>query len=185
MNVLLLQGSPRRDGNTATLARAAIEGMGPGAKVTEVFLHGKSIHPCAACDGCRRREGIFCVQKDDMQPLYRQVMESDLLLVASPVYWWNLSAQTKLVIDRLYGLNPEKHPERLRGKRVAVILSHGDTKPCSGAKIALKMLGEICDYTEMELAGTLEHSSADGHASGDPRALAAAKALGRKLAKTT
>ncbi len=182
MKVLLLQGSPRKKGNTATLARALVEGMGDQAQVREVFLHGERIKPCAACNSCRNREGIYCATDDDMQPLYREFLESDLVVMASPVYWWNISAQLKLFIDRLYGLNGEKYPERYRGKRLAVVLTHGDAKPCSGARIALRMFKEIVEYTGMNLAGSLEYSSGDREARDSPQALTEARTLGARLA---
>jgi multimeric flavodoxin WrbA len=181
MNVLLLQGSPRKNGNTATLAHALVDGLGSAVRLREVFLHDQRIAPCASCNTCRSREGIYCTIDDDMQPLYREFLEADLVVMATPVYWWSISSQLKVFIDRLYGLNCEQYPERYRGKKLAVLLSHGDAKPCSGAKIALQMFKEIVHYTGMKLAGTLEYSSADRPARDSPQALAEARALGVRL----
>ncbi len=182
MKVLLLQGSPRKKGNTATLAHALVEGMGEGIELREVYLHDLQIHPCASCSGCRTRKGIYCAVDDDMQPLYREFLESHLVVMATPVYWWSISAQLKLFIDRLYGLNCEEYPERYRGKRLAVLMTHGDAKPCSGARIALNMFKEIVRYTGMRLVGTLEYSSGEREALDSPQALAEARALGAHLA---
>ena len=185
MNVLLLEASPRRKGSTAALAKALVEGLGGAAKVKEVFLHDLHIRPCSACNSCRTRAGIYCAFDDDMQPLYPEFIRADLVVMATPVYWWSISAQLKLFIDRLYGLNGEKHPERFRGKRLAVLMAHGDEKPCSGAKGALRMFEEIAQYTGMNLVGEMEYSSGSREAADAPQALAEARTLGARLAAAT
>ena len=182
MNVLLLEASPRRKGSTAALARAFVEGLGSAAQVRDVFLHDLHIRPCSACDSCRTRGGIYCAFDDDMQPLYPEFLRADLVVMATPVYWWSISAQLKLFIDRLYGLNSEKHPERFRGKRLAVLMAHGDAKPCSGARIALRMFREIVQYTGMNLVGALEYSSGSREAADALEALVEARTLGARLA---
>jgi multimeric flavodoxin WrbA len=185
MNVLALQASPRRRGNTVTLARALLEGLKSGGvkQVSEVFLDELAIRPCNNCEACRRRKGLFCVFDDGMTPLYPKFIEADLVVLASPVYWWSVSAQLKLFIDRLYGLNFEQHPERYKGKKLVLVFTHQEEHPCSGAELARRMFEEIADYTEMSIAGDLRYSSDRGHVRGAPKKLAEARALGAKLAR--
>jgi multimeric flavodoxin WrbA len=185
MKVLALQASPRRRGNTVTLARALLEGLRAGGvtQIREVFLHGADIRPCTNCDACLKKDGPFCVIEDDMQPLYRRFIEADLVVLATPIYWWCISAQLKLFVDRLYGLNSADHPERYRGKKLALVFTHQEEHPCSGAEIARKMFDEIADYTEMKIAGDLRYSSDEKHVRESPAKLKEARALGLRLAR--
>jgi multimeric flavodoxin WrbA len=185
MNVLALQASPRKRGNTATLTQALLEGLRASGvkKVGEVFLDGLDIRPCNNCDACLKENGPFCVIDDDMQPLYRRFIEADLVVLATPIYWWCISAQLKLFIDRLYGLSFEKHPERYRGKKLVLVFTHQEEHPCSGAEIARKMFDEIADYTEMKIVGDLRYSSDEKHVRDSPGVLKKARELGLRLGK--
>ncbi len=185
MNVLALQSSPRKRGNTVTLARAFLEGLKSGGvkQVSEVFLDGLDIHPCNNCDACRRKKEPFCVFADGMSPLYQRFIEAELVVLASPIYWWSINAQLKLFVDRLYGLNFEGHPERYRGKRLVLVFSHQEEHPCSGAELARRMFEEIAGYTDMTIAGDLRYSSEHKHVRESPEKLAEARALGVKLAR--
>ena len=185
MNVLALQSSPRKRGNTVTLARALLEGLKAGGvkQVSEVFLDELEIHPCNNCDACRGKKGPFCVFDDGMSALYPKFIEADLVVLASPVYWWSINAQLKLFVDRLYGLDFEGHPERYKGKKLVLVFTHQEEHPCSGAELARKMFEEIADYTEMSIAGDLRYCSDHGHVRECPEKLAEARKLGEKLAR--
>jgi multimeric flavodoxin WrbA len=117
-----------------------------------------------------------------MTPLYQRFIEAELVVLASPVYWWSINAQLKLFVDRLYGLNYEQHPERYRGKKLVLVFSHQEEHPCSGAELARRMFEEIADYTEMTIVGDLRYSSDQQHVRDNPGKLAEARALGLKLA---
>jgi len=185
MNVLALHASPRKEGNTTTLARALLEGLRSSGvqRIDEIFLDGLNIRPCTHCDACLKKSGPFCVFDDDMRPLYRRFIEADLVVLASPIYWWCISAQLKLFIDRLYGLNFDKHPERFRGKKLVLVFTHQEEHPCSGAQIARKMFDEIAGYTEMKIVGDLRYSSDEKHVRESPGALKKARELGLRLGK--
>ena len=185
MNVLALQSSPRKRGNTVTLARALLEGLKAGGvkQVSEVFLDELEIHPCNNCDACRGKKGPFCVFDDGMSALYPKFIEADLVVLASPVYWWSISAQLKVFIDRLYGLNFGGHPERYRGKKLVLVFTHQEAHPCSGAEIARRMFDEIADYTQMSIVGDLRYSSDARHVREDPAKMREARELGLRLAR--
>ncbi len=187
MNILALQASPRRDGNTVTLARALLDGLrASGAnRIDEVFLDGLDMRPCTNCDACLKKDGPFCVFDDDMQPLYRRFIDADLVVLAAPIYWWCISAQLKLFIDRLYGLNFDAHPERYRGKKVVLVFTHQEEHPCSGAEIARSMFDEIAGYTKMKIVGDLRYSSEKKHVRHSPETLKEATELGLRLARGT
>lgn len=102
MNILIITGSPRKGGNTDIMAEAFARGAAEsGNQVVVKNAGAMSIAPCAACEYCFAHGGE-CAQKDDMTEILAEVDRSDMIVFASPVYWFGLSAQMKLVIDRLY-----------------------------------------------------------------------------------
>lgn len=98
--ILILSGSPRKHGNSDVLcdefAKGAIEA---GNKVEKVFLRNKKIGYCTACYYCRDHEGI-CAIKDDMTHILELMHQADVIVLASPVYFYSIDAQMKTVIDR-------------------------------------------------------------------------------------
>lgn len=100
MNVLVLSGSPRRHGNSDLLCDAFMRGaLESGHAVEKVFLRDKKINYCVACDGCRKNGG-HCVIEDDMGPILEQMIRADVIVMASPVYFYTMDAQMKTLIDR-------------------------------------------------------------------------------------
>ena len=128
MKVLALLGSPRPQGNTATLMNSVLEGLSQfeNTTITSYTLNDLEIKPCTACDACLGKTDNFCVIDDDMEPLYPAFIEADLVVLASPIYWWSVSAQLKLFIDRLYGLNHEKNPQYFRDKKIILVFTYED-----------------------------------------------------------
>jgi multimeric flavodoxin WrbA len=99
MKLLVVLGSPRKGGNSETLARKVADGFEKAGGVVEyVRLNELSLRPCQGCGGCEKTG--MCVIKDDMIPLYTQVDEADRILLTSPVYFYALSAQAKIFGDR-------------------------------------------------------------------------------------
>ena len=114
-NIVVLNGSPRRRGNTAALVREFTRGAEEaGHTVTEFFLDGMEIHGCKGCFGGRSGRACPCVQQDDMSRIYPAVRESDVVVLASPLYYWNLSGQLRTAVDRLFALE-EGDGNLLRG----------------------------------------------------------------------
>jgi multimeric flavodoxin WrbA len=84
--VLVLLGSPRKEGSSASLARCLAEGaQSAGAEVEEVVIQDLDIRPCAACEACHMEGSKGCVVKDDMPLLYEKLLEADAIVFASPV----------------------------------------------------------------------------------------------------
>ena len=114
-SIVVLNGSPRRRGNTAALVREFTRGAEEaGHTVTEFFLDGMEIHGCKGCFGGRSSRACPCVQQDDMSRIYPAVRESDVVVLASPLYYWNLSGQLRTAVDRLFALE-EGDGNLLRG----------------------------------------------------------------------
>ncbi len=132
--VLGLAGSPRRRGNTERLLDAALEGASEkGAETEKVILDTLNIEPCNSCYYCSRTGQ--CVVRDDMDALYRKLQSADAVILASPVYFRGVTAQSKVMIDRclllwtlLYDLN---RPWRQRSDRARglFISAAGDKGP--------------------------------------------------------
>ncbi len=183
-NVVIALGSPRAQGNSATLAMEAASGVREaGGSATVHRLHELAIRPCRACDSCQRNRNYACVQVDDMAALYAELREAGALLVASPVYWFTMSAQTKLFMDRLYAfVGPAGHG--LAGKRVGVILTFGDDDPIrSGVMNAIHTMQDACRFTGATLVGEVYGSaSTPGEVKGNPELMRRAYELGQNLA---
>lgn len=186
-SILILNGSPRKKGNTVFLIRKFIEGIRekhPDASIEVVNLHTLKIGPCRACDACRKegRSQQYCVFKDDMEGLYDKVVNCSAIVLASPIYWFTVTAQMKLFMDRLYGLWLEK-THSLQGKTFAGILVYGDEDPyISGAVNAIHMLEDACRYCKGRMAGIAYGTANDvGDAEKNPELTQKAVMLGRAL----
>jgi len=181
--VLVFKGSPRENGNSSLLADQVISGAkASGAVVESYCLHSMNIHPCDACDVCQ--ETGVCVLKDDMQLLYPKLQEADAIVLASPVYWFNMSAQTKLFIDRWYGLDSSQgHP--FKGKKFGILMTYGDSDPySSGAINAINTFKDILSYVGAEIAGIIYGTAMDiGDIKKQPGLMLRAYQLGEKLGK--
>ena len=180
--VLILKASPRKWGNSAILADQVAQGaLSAGAEVESVSLHVLDIRPCDACDLCRENDGE-CVIEDDMQALYPKLRSAAAIVIATPVYWFTLSAQAKLFIDRWYALLGEK-PSPLRGKQYALVLSYGDDDlDTSGGIHALDAVKHMVRYLRGDFVGCVHGCASDpGDVQEQPELMKEAYELGRTL----
>src|SRR4030043_2000439 len=124
--VMILAASPRKDSNSTILALKAADGVkAEGGEADVVPIGNLKIAPCNACDSCRTKPEAGCIIKDEMQPLYQKIRDAQGIIFATPVYWFNISAQMKLLIDRAYAIQG-KGAWAFTGKDVGVILTYGD-----------------------------------------------------------
>ncbi len=113
--IVILNGSPRKSGNTSALVNAFTEGAeSSGNTVKEFFLDRMNINGCKGCFGGHSDRACPCVQKDDMAEIYPEVKDCDVVVLATPLYYWNMSGQIKTAIDRLFALE-EGGENLLRG----------------------------------------------------------------------
>lgn len=101
-NIVILVGSMRKNGNTDLLAQAFAEGARKNNSVEIVSVADYKVNPCIGCNSCFAREGNKCFQNDDMDRVYDKLRVADIVVVASPVYFYGVSAELKAVIDRLH-----------------------------------------------------------------------------------
>ena len=183
MKILVLLGSPRKKGNSAILAHKIIEGAeAAGATVEQIYLHGRNIAACQACYACQKPDSKGCAIDDDMQPIYQKLLDADAWVIASPVYWFSMSAQTKLFLDRCYALLAYKE-SAFAGKRIAVAMSYGDADPfVSGCVNALRTFQDAFAYVGARMVGMVYGSAEKpGEIESNQSLMQAAEVLGRKL----
>lgn len=148
MKILVVTGSPRRDGNTEIMAEAFTEAaMDRGHDVSVWKLSDKKVGPCLGCEYCISHGGV-CVQKDDMNEILKDVYTTDMLVIVSPIYWFDVSAQTKCFIDRLYGMAQKG----LNISSMAMLLDSGSPGVYAAAQ---EQLNGICSYLKWENKGMI------------------------------
>ncbi len=181
--VLVVLGSPRRHGNSAVLAEMIAKGAeSAGAQVETVFLHDLEIAPCRSCYACQKPKSRGCAIDDDMQDIYRSMLDAEAWVIASPVFWFTMSAQTKLWMDRCFALSAyAENP--FSGKRVAVAMSYGGEDPFdSGCVNALRTFQDAYGYVGAKIVGFVYGSAMDAGAIRENKALMkTAEDLGRQL----
>jgi multimeric flavodoxin WrbA len=188
MKVLGIHGSPRKEGNTSLLLRELLKGArGNGAKTTEIFVCDLNILPCIEDYSCAQT-GMCCL-KDDMQGIYKQLTEHDRIVVAAPIFFYSVNAQTKALIDRCQAFWARKYILKqpigvTKVKMKGVFISVGATK---GSKLfdgALLTMKYFFDVLDVEFFKSLLYKNID--AKGDilkhPTAMKESFELGQKLA---
>jgi multimeric flavodoxin WrbA len=181
--VLVILGSPRRKGNSSTLAAQISRGAkSAGAEVETVFLHALKISPCRGCDTCKKQDSKGCAIKDDMQEIYPKLTKADAWVIASPVYWFTMSAQTKIFMDRCYALTAYAENPFV-GKRIAIAMSYGDADPFgSGCVNALRTFQDAYRYAGSKIVGMVYGSAIEAGEIADNKALMReAEELGKRL----
>lgn len=159
MKVCILMGSPRKDGNTAALAKPFIETLkARGAEVITFDVYDMDLRPCVACRTCQKDWSVFgCPQQDDMEKIFDAVMDADLLVLASPIYSWYCTPPMKNAIDRLvYGMNKyygeEMGPSIWAGKKMALISTCG-YPPDKGADLWEEGMRRYCKHSRLVFLG--------------------------------
>ena len=147
-NIVILNGSMRRGGNTELLAEAFARGAGLHNHVEILSVADYQVNPCLGCNACFQRPGNSCVQQDDMQRIYPKLRDADMLLLASPVYFYGISAQLKAVIDRLH--TPMRDSFRIR--RTGLLLVGAATLPELFDAILMEYQ-LTCNYFQLQHVG--------------------------------
>lgn len=153
--VCILLGSPRKNGNTIQLVRPFADELTKlGYACTMTWLYDKVIRPCLACRACQKDWSIFgCVQKDDMEDIFQDVLQADWLVLATPIYSWYCTPPMKAVMDRLvYGMNKyygdTRGPALWAGKTVSLITTCG-YRPEQGADLWAEGVRRYCKHSQL------------------------------------
>lgn len=159
--ICILKGSPRKNGNTNALVKVMINTFErTGCQVAVFDLYDLNIKPCLACRACQKNwETVECSQDDDFMTVAKAVSDSDLILLASPIYVWYCTAPMKALLDRLsYAMNmyygDEKGPSLWAGKSVAIVTTCG-YRPEKGADIWEEGVKRFCKHSQLKYKGML------------------------------
>lgn len=179
--VVAFVGSPRKNGNSATLVKEVLRGAEEAGAQTKLFnLYDMNIKPCQGCLVCRKTGQ--CVMQDDFQQMFQQIVAADTVVFASPVYMWQITAQMKLLWDRLCGLFDESYQLRYAEKKVIMIYSQGSPNAQSFQAsfetnaAMLKMIGLKVVDTLLVTGGAVPSAAAD-----NTELLSAAYAAGKAV----
>jgi len=171
MKILVLNGSPTRDGNTVALVNAFKEGAETkGHEVTVLNIAHKKVNGCMACEYCHGAGNGKCVQKDDMQEIYPYLLDAEMIVFASPIYYFTMSAQLEAVIHRFYAIN---HPPK--AKYSALLLSSYSPRVYTASVAQYK---DMIGYMGIADKGIV---TADNSTNKTPEKLAEARKLGAGL----
>ncbi len=173
MKIVVLNGSPRPNGNTVHLVKAFVEGAEEkGHEVTVLRVGGMKIAPCLACEYCHTKGNGTCVVRDDMDKVWEALEGAEVVVFASSVHYWGFTGQMQSTIARFYSKN---QPEGV--KKYALLLSSGSPGVYEGIEAQYR---EIVGYFGAKSLGILEINGDDA----DQRAeasLAKARAFGASL----
>ena len=160
MRVGVFMGSPRRQGNTAALLEPFCQELALGGAETEtIWLHDLDLRPCVACRCCQRDPAIFgCSRQDDGQQLFDLAMDSDLLVLATPIYSWYCTPPMEVLLDRLvYGMNkfygPEPPKALWEGKALALLMTCG-YRPERGCDLFEEGMRRYCKHSRLRFLGS-------------------------------
>ena len=148
--VLILEGSARANGNSCILsgefARGAEEA---GHSVETVMVARKKISGCLGCNACYRHGGT-CVQKDDMEEIRAKMLEADVIVLASPIYFYSMTAQMKTLIDRTYAFF-----NQLAGKTFYFVVTCAATDASFTETMLASLRGFTCCVPEAKEGGVV------------------------------
>ena len=155
VNIVAIYGSPRRRGNTAALLSKAVQGArDAGARVDEIILRDLNMSPCLEIYGCKT--GGRCVIQDDFQKVYDLLLSSNGLMLASPVFFYTVSAHTKILMDRCQSLWVKKYwidkvpADKWKPKRKGLFISAAATrgkKLFEGSLLSIRYFFDVLDMT--------------------------------------
>ena len=174
MNILVLNGSPRK-GNTVTAIHAFASGAKAKNEVEIVDTYQLNVGPCLGCGACECHKG--CIAKDDSNRIVDKLVAADMIVFATPVYWWGITAQMKMVLDKCYckGL-------QLKNKKVGVIVVGGSPVDNEQYRLIRSQFGCIAKYLGWDILFHKDYyASAKDDLAGNAEAVAELKAVGEGI----
>jgi multimeric flavodoxin WrbA len=133
LKIVIFNGSPRKNGYTAKLLEQVAKGAkSKGAEVIEFDLNHSGIRGCQGCYYCRTHDG--CAIKDYLQPMYEAINEADAIVFGSPIYYYKITGQAKIWLDRTFPMVGDNFAPRHPGKKVITIFAQGSPNTEMGAE---------------------------------------------------
>lgn len=149
-NIAVLIGSPRKGGNTEALAHSFIEGAKKRNNIEVISVTDIKINGCTGCNYCYKDQNHRCIQKDDMQEIYEKLAHAEIIVVATPVFFYGVSSQLKCLIDRLH--NPVCNGFKV--KKLVLLAVAADTTPTVFNSIST-MYASVLKYFSLENGGAI------------------------------
>ncbi len=143
MKIAIVNGSPRK-GNTLAAVNAFAEGASKNHQIEMIDANALNIKPCQGCGACECING--CVFKDDTNPTIDKLVEADMIVFATPVYWWGMTAQLKLVIDKLYC-----RASSLANKKTGIIIAGGSPLGSTQYTLINEQFECMADYLSWDI----------------------------------
>ena len=145
---MVLVGSMRKEENIDLLAKAFVDGASKKNDVEIISVTEYKVNPCIGCNSCFERKDNSCFQKDDMEIIYRKLAKVDMIVIASPVYFYGISSKLKAIVDRLH--TPLRNTFRI--KKLGLLLVAAATLPTvfDAIEIQYKL---VLDFFKLEDAG--------------------------------
>lgn len=180
MKTVILFGSPRKGGNTRQLVDAFCETMKKNEHdVRFLNLNDMNVRPCQGCLTCAK-EGK-CRINDDMKDIRKYMLESDLVVYATPTYWWGPSSQLKVVIDRSIAFFDENMESRIKGKKAVTLMTCGDRSSDTFTP-ALDAFKRTFDSLSITYLGGVEAAGCEDKGKVSKKALDKARKLAESIA---
>lgn len=149
MKILVITGSPRKNGNSNILTDYFIKGAEEqGHNVVRFDSTLRNVHPCIACSACGMNGE--CVFNDDFEIIRNNIVDADMVVFATPMYYFGISAQLKTVIDRFYAINDLIHTP----KKAVLIMTYADAAPQTAQPI-INHYEELIKYLGWTDAGQI------------------------------
>lgn len=188
--ILILNGSPVKDGNVSTILKEVMKGALDANNTVELInLYDLNIKPCAGCMTCRTA-GKCCLKEDDGHRVGRKIDKADFLVVGTPTYWGNMSSQLKILFERnvpiFMGEKPNGFPvPEQRGKSGLIVVSCSTPWPLSymlnQSQGAFKAVKEVMKYGGYKPIGKIIRSGAKNQDTVPPKILEKALKIGKSL----
>ena len=151
MKIIVINGSARK-GNTLTAINAFVKGAGEKNEIEIIAPDKLNISPCMGCGVCQCHKG--CVAKDDTNPTIDKIAAADMILFATPVYWWGMTGQLKLVIDKCYCRGMQ-----IKGKKVGFIVVGGASTDNIQYELIGKQFECMAEYLSWDILFSKSYSA--------------------------
>ncbi|MBU0936212.1 MAG: flavodoxin family protein [Spirochaetes bacterium] len=180
MKILSVMGSPHKNGNTAALLSAYLKGVieaNPEAEINELYLDEMNIRPCRGCFTCQTGGIENCAVKDDMSGVYGNIVDTDVIIYATPIYTFSMSAQMKAFADRTFAV-----AWQLRNKKIVSLAVYGNpSAEVSGVLGYQEYMKKLCQFAGMKYLHGYNASSGLTPVEKNPKVLDDVYKLGSSL----
>ena len=187
MNIVSLLGSPRKNGNTAHVLTWVEEALtAAGHAVDRLCMGDYAVAGCQECQKCKQGEVELCNVYDDGIVLLHKIIDSDMLLIAAPVFCWGFPGPLKTLLDRMYCLvvtntDGTGYTSRIQGKPLGLIVTAGGPEK-DNADLLVKAYTSMTEYMKAVPAGALVIANCSGPESLDATVQSRAEAFAKKIA---